>query len=263
MKNAIVGYDNKEGLNGNLQYFKTSLIKKAKNKDQVVVDLTQKCTEMLCVKENIFNIDIEKGDYKIFSSNKKNKFLCVYYNFLDDSFEEFLETIKELNGEKKIYIFSIDGKVDQNLFAGVADFEIEEIPQKILDIYKQLVKMNIPAKSDMIFADFDKAKVKIFTEKEKDDGARILRIVLEKLMQRIAQDSGINILKNNSKEEKCAILNDKLKSENIFSKVVWEENKTYLAVGNHASHGEYGEYDLKNVENFYRHTQKLIDSFNI
>lgn len=268
LEKVINGYKNPkgdkiEGLGGNLQYFKTSLIKKAKNRDQVVVDLTQKCTEMLCIRENIFNLDIEKEDYKIFSSNKRDKFLCVYYNFLDDSFADFLKEIGKLNGKKKIYIFSIDGKVDPSLFANVADFEIEEIPQKILDIYKQLVKMNIPVKVDMIFADFDKAKVKIFTEKEKDEGARILRIVLEKLMQRIAQDSGINILKNNSKEEKCAILNDKLKNENIFSKVDWQENKTYLVIGNHASHGEYGEYDLKNIENFYRHIQKLIDSFNI
>ena len=252
-----------EGLGGNLQYFKTSLVKKTKNRDQVRVDLTQKCTEMLCVKENIFNLDVEKEDYKIFSSNKKDKFLCVYYNFLDDSFTEFLEVIKKLQGKKKIYIFSIDGKTDPSLFAGIKDVEIEEIPQKILDIYKQLVKMNIPVKTETIFVDFEKAKVKIFEEKEKDDGARILRIVLEKVLQKIAQNNGVNILKNNSKEEKIAILNDKLKSENILSKLIWEENKTYLTIGNHASHGEYAEYDLKNVENFYSHIQKIIDAHNI
>lgn len=268
LEKVIKGYQNSkaenvEGLGGNLQYFKTALIKKTKNKDQVVVDLTQKCTEMLCVRENIFNFQLEKEDYKIFSSHKKDKFLCVYYNFFDDSFADFLKEIKKLSGKKKIYIFSIDGKIDQSLFAGVADAEIEEIPQKILEIYKQLVKMNIPVKAETIFADLDSAKIKIFTEKEKNEGARILRIVLEKLIQKIAQNNGISILKNNAKEEKCAILNDKLKSENIFSKVDWQENSTYLTIGNHASHGEYDEFDLKNVENFYGHLRKLIDSFNI
>jgi adenine-specific DNA-methyltransferase len=58
----------KEGLSGNLQYFKTDLIKKTKNKDQMRFDLTQKCTDMLCVKENIFNLEVQKEDYKIFSS---------------------------------------------------------------------------------------------------------------------------------------------------------------------------------------------------
>ena len=41
---------------GNLQYFKTDFVKKTKNRDQVKINLTKKCTEMLCVKENIFNI---------------------------------------------------------------------------------------------------------------------------------------------------------------------------------------------------------------
>ena len=84
----------KEGLGGNLQYFKTSLIKKTKNQDQVKVNLTQRCTEMLCVKENIFNLEKDRQDYKIFFSNKKDKFLCVYYNFLDGSFNKFFKEIK-------------------------------------------------------------------------------------------------------------------------------------------------------------------------
>ncbi|NTU66808.1 MAG: site-specific DNA-methyltransferase [Candidatus Moranbacteria bacterium] len=252
-----------EGLGGNLQYFRTDLVKKTKSKDQVRVDLTQKCTQMLCVKENIFNLESKQEDYKIFSSHKKDKFLCVYYNFLDDSFEDFLKEIKKLKGKKIIYMFSMDGTVDVSLFNDVDDFDIEEIPQKILEIYKQLVKMNVSVKADTIFSDLDKAKVKIFEEKEKDEGARILRIVLEKTIQKIAQRSGMNILKENAKEEKAAILNDKLKNENIFSKVQWEENKTYLAIGNHASHGEYSEYELKHAENFYKHVQALIESFNI
>lgn len=263
IKNAINGYKKVVGTGGNLKYFRTALIKKAKNKDQVRIDLTQKCTEMLCVKENIFNLEKETEDYKIFTSNKKDRFLCVYYNFLEDSFDDFLKEMQELKGKKIIYIFSMDGKVDKGLFSEIDDFEIEEIPQKIIDIYKQLVKMNIPVNADLIFSDFEKAKERIFTNKEKDDGARILRIVIEKVIQKIAQNNGLNILKNNTKEEKIAILNDKLKVEKLFSKVEWEENKTYIAIGNHAAHGEYSEYDLKNVENFYKHIQKLIDRHNI
>lgn len=144
-----------DGLGGNLQYFRTDLIKDTKNKDQMRIDLTEKCTEMLCVKENIFNFKIEKEDYKIFISNKGDKFLCVYYNLFDESFKEFLKEIKKLTGEKKIYMFSINGTTDKKLFASVKDCIIEEIPQKIIEIYKQLVKLNIPAKADTIFLEFD------------------------------------------------------------------------------------------------------------
>lgn len=253
----------KDGLGGNLQYFKTSLMKKTKNQDQVKVNLTQRCTEMLCVKENIFNFEKEGEDYKIFFSNKRDKFLCVYYNFLDDSFKNFLKEIKKLKGKKNIYMFSVENKVDKSLFARVDNFTIEAIPQKILDVYKQLVKMNIPIKTDVIFLELNKAKNKIFTDKEKDEGARILRIVLEKVIQKIAQNNSVNILNKNGKEEKISTLNDKLKHDKIFTHIEWEENRTYMGIGNYASHGEYDEYNSEQVENFYKHIQSLLNNFGI
>jgi adenine-specific DNA-methyltransferase len=255
--------DKKLGLGGNLQYFKTDLIKKTCNKDQMRINLTQKCTDMLCVKENIFNLETEHDDYKIFSSNQKDQFLCVYYNFYDESFDEFLKQVKKLKGQKKIYMFSMDGKIDKKLLAGISDFDLEEIPQKIIDIYKQLVKMNIPVKAETIFLDFEKAQKKVFEDKEKDEGARVLRIVLEKTLQKIAQKNAVAILDEKGKEQKITLVNDKLKDSKILTKVLWEENKTYLAIGNHASHGEYEEYDLKQVERFYKHVQELHNNFGI
>ena len=251
------------GSGGNLQYFKTDLIRQTKNKDQMRLDLTQKCTEMLCVKENIFNLYIDKEDFKIFSSNKGDKFLCVYYNLLDESFGVFLKDVKKLKGQKKIYMFSIDGRVDRKLFKSINDCDIEEIPQKIVEVYKQLVKMNIPVKTDTIFLEFEKANRKIFIEKEKDESARILRIVLEKTIQKIAQKNSVSIFKDNHKEEKIAVLNDKLKENKVFKQVQWEENKTYLTIGNNASHGDYGEYNLVQVENFYKYIQSLFNDFGI
>ncbi|WP_025209406.1 hypothetical protein [Hippea sp. KM1] len=247
----------------NLQYFKASLIKKSKNRDQVKIDLTQKATEMLCVKENIYNLEKEEEDYKIFSSNKKDRFLCIYYNFIDDSFSEFLEELKKLNGKKIIYMFAIDNKVDKSLFSELENFTIEPIPQKILDVYNQLVKMNIPIKAETIFIDLEKAKKQIFENEDKDTGAKILRVVLEKLLQKIAQLNQINILNEKGKEIKISSLNDILKAQNVLSQVEWQENQTYLAIGNHASRGEYDEYNLEQVKNFYKHIQSLIDKFNI
>jgi hypothetical protein len=62
-------------------------------------------------------------------------------------------------------MFSADGTVDRKLFFGIDGCVIEEIPQKIIDIYKQIVQMNIPVKSDTIFLEFEKANKKIFEEK--------------------------------------------------------------------------------------------------
>jgi len=239
------------------------MVKKSNNKDQVRLNLTRECTEMLCVKENIFNLELEKEDFKIYSSNKKDKFLCVYYNFLDNSFIEFIKEIKKLKGDKIVYMFSVDDTVDKNLFKGIKNLTIEAIPQRILDVYKQLVKMNIPVKKELIFLEINKAKIKIFEEKEKNEGARILRIVLEKTIQKIAQNSGLDIYSAKGKEEKISSLNDLLKKGKIITQVEWEETKIYLTIGNHASHGDYAEYDLEQAQNFYKHIQNLLNKFNI
>jgi len=251
-----------QGLDGNLQYFKTSLLKKSKNRHQTKLNLTNQCAEMLCVKENIFNIESSSDDYKIYASHDKAKHLCIYFNTIDDSFNQFMEAIKSIEGHKLIYMFSDNLHVDKEVFSDIDNCKIEAIPQKILDIYKQLIKMNIPIKVSTIFTDLAKAKKRVFVEKEKDDGASKLRIVLEKTIQKIAQNSGMAILKD-GKEHTVEYLNNNLKKEEIFSKVTWEENKTYMAIGNHAAHGDYDEYDLKQVENFYRYIQSLIDGFNI
>lgn len=268
LEKVIKGYRNLkgekiEGLGGNLQYFRTDFVRKNKNRDQVRIGLTGKCTEMLCVKENIFNLEKENENYKIFSSNKKDKILCVYYNFMEYGIPEFIDEIKKIKARKIIFMFSIDNEVDKKIFSGVKNFTVKAIPEEILEEYRRLNKLNIPANKDLIYFDFNKANKIIFKQKNKDDGARHLRIVLEKLIQKVAQINGMNILKISGKDEKTAWLNDKLKKDNIFSKVEWEENKTFLTIGNQAAHGEYDEYNLDQVENFYRHIQTLLNKFNI
>ena len=263
----IIGINNvdgvKAGLGGNLQYFKTGFVKKTRNRDQVKINLTHKCTEMLCLKENIFDLQIEEPDYKIFSSNTKKKHLCIYYNFIADSFADFLVELKELKGKKIVYMFSIEDRLEKSLFRGMGNINIEAIPQNILDVYKQLVKMNIPVKANVIHSDLTKAKKKIQTDKDKDDGARILRVVLEKVIQKISQDNGINILNSKGKEEKVSTLNDRLYNQKIITKIEWKSSSTCLAIGNDAAHGNYDDYDLKQVKIFYKHIHSLLNSYDV
>jgi adenine-specific DNA-methyltransferase len=250
------------GLGGNLQYFKTDLVKKT-TAVQTKLDITSKCTEMLCVKENIFNLEKEVEDWKIFSSNKKEKFLCVYYNFIEKSFDDFLTELKKIKAEKAVYIFSLSDELDEEIIAVVENASLEAIPQKILKVYEEWVKKNVPMRSDLILLEFQRAKERIFDQKDKEEGARLLRIVLEKTIVKISQQNGVEFLKENAKGEKTSILNDKLKGKNIFSKVQWEENKTFLAIGNYAAHGEYDQYELEQVKNFYKHVQALLSKFNL
>ncbi len=264
LKQVINGYSKRDGedtkgMQANLKYFKAELLAKSESYYQTKINLVNECTDMLCVKENIYNLEINKNDYKIFSSNDKSKYLAVYYNTVDNSLEEFLKALKNIKEEKVVYIFSETEEVDQAIFKGIKNFSVSPIPQKILNIYKELNKQNISPKTNTIFVDLEKAKKRIFAENDKDDGASKLRIVLEQIIEYIAYKNGFNLNDFSS----IARLNTKLKDDSIFTKVKWKEIETYLTIGNDASHGDYDNYEIKQVKEFYKFVQNLITEFGI
>jgi len=146
IKKVIDGYGNTAGIPANLRYFQTDFVEKKGSVSQLKIDLTRQCAEMLRVKENVFEaVKLKKQakNYKFFKNG--NKYLGIFFDFFTDP--EFTDFIAELNklpqeSEKSVYIFVLDGSASifADEFAGVANCEIKEIPQKILDIYKQLAR---------------------------------------------------------------------------------------------------------------------------
>ena len=144
IKKVISGYKDLKGkkieaVKGNLKYFKTSLVANKRNKDQLKIDITKRCTEMLCLKEGIFNLVKEETDYKIFKQS--NRYLAVYYDFANASLNELKEELNALKGEKVLYCFTVDNHgLDKANFRDWKNIRLEPIPQKILDVYKQIFK---------------------------------------------------------------------------------------------------------------------------
>ncbi len=146
IKKVIDGYGDNAPTPANLRYFQTDFVEKKGNASQLKIDLTRQCAEMLCVKENVFEaVKLKKQakNYKFFKND--DKYLGVFFDFFTDA--EFAGFIKELNilpkeAEKAVYVFVLDGSAGilADEFAGVANCEVKEIPQKILDIYKQLAR---------------------------------------------------------------------------------------------------------------------------
>jgi adenine-specific DNA-methyltransferase len=142
IKKAIFGYKDLEGnkyngLNGNMKYFVTSFVKRSFNQDQNKINITNKCTEMLCLKEGIFNISKEADDYRIFIQN--NRIMAIYYSFLNDSLKELKKQLDKMKGNKILYCFTLDAfGLDKNNFIEWDDVVLEPIPQKILDIYEEI-----------------------------------------------------------------------------------------------------------------------------
>jgi adenine-specific DNA-methyltransferase len=133
----IKGY--RKGYGGNLKYYSTSFVKNKSNKDQLKQDITQRCTQMLCLKEGIYTLLKETQDWKIFK--RDNRFLAVYYDFISSSLEDLKGEMIRLDGEKVMYYFTIDpAGLDRDQFIGWGKIRLEPIPQKILDIYRQIFK---------------------------------------------------------------------------------------------------------------------------
>ena len=137
IKNVIKGWNGNDGLGGSLKYFKTKFVKKNANGDDFKTRITNECTEMLCLREGVFN-EIKKSDqYRIFQQG--NKTLAVYYSLNRQSLPALKKELKEIDGEKILYCFTLDATgLSKTEFANWHRVTLEPIPQKILDVYKQI-----------------------------------------------------------------------------------------------------------------------------
>src|SRR3989338_3831692 len=136
------GYKNKDDkkikpLQGNLKYFKTAFVKNSISRDDLKIRITRECTEMLCLREGIFDEVKAKPDYHIFEQN--GRIMAVYYALEQDGLEQLKKELDRMKGEKILYCFTLDPLgLDKNDFVDWKGVSLEPIPQKILDIYEQI-----------------------------------------------------------------------------------------------------------------------------
>lgn len=137
IKNVIKGYQSNEGTGGHLKYFKTKFIKNSVNPDDFKKKITEECTEMLCLRENVFDEVVSKSDYRIF--RRGNKVLAAFYALERAGLKDLKKDLDKFDGDKVLYCFTLDPLgLDKKDFKGWTDVTLEPIPQKILDIYKQI-----------------------------------------------------------------------------------------------------------------------------
>ena len=135
LKNVILDENNST----NLKYYKTEFIENSNNRDQLYFDLTEKCIPMLCIKENTFIQVIKTDEFMIYRNYDDTKYTCVYFD-LFGNYESFIEKVKNINQEKKMYIFSLGDYVDEKKFNSINNYSIEPIPYKIVELYRTLAK---------------------------------------------------------------------------------------------------------------------------
>jgi len=142
IKKAIEGYKTPKGekimgLGGNLRYFKTAFVKNSLSQDDLKIRITNECTEMLCLREGIFDEIKANGHYRIFKTG--NRIMAVYYSLDRKGIVHLKKELDKLDGDKVLYCFTLDPLgLDKKDFDSWDNISLEPIPQKILDIYEEI-----------------------------------------------------------------------------------------------------------------------------
>ncbi|QQR93641.1 site-specific DNA-methyltransferase [bacterium] len=265
LEKVIKGYNKNgngefiEGLNGNLQYFKTDLIpvERIDNiNDQQRNKLTEKAGQMIAIKENTFE-EVETNQwYQIFENKDKSRKTAIYFR---ENMDEFESLVKKIGKTKTVlYVFSYS-RIDKKIFNYLGkNIVLEDIPEPILEIYKEInLTLRESVRRFNLNNEIIRAK-KHIDNSNKEDGARVLRICMEHITHEICFKNSIEF-----EGKKLSNLNDEIKRINIFDKIFWEKNKTFIVIGNNASHGDYTGFDLKDLQDFYDHIINMINTFNI
>jgi adenine-specific DNA-methyltransferase len=142
LKKNIKGYKKPSGksvlgIGGNLKYYKTDFVD-AEPTDRNKKGLVDKCTEMLCLKEDCFE-SIKKGsNFKIFKNNS-GKYLGIIYD--DTGIEPFKKEVEKIGKKLVVYVFSLDDSAREEEFEDIKKLvELKPIPAVILNVYKRIFK---------------------------------------------------------------------------------------------------------------------------
>jgi len=68
------------------------------------------------------------------------KYVAIYYDFPSRSLQNLADELAVLQGEKKLYYFSLDSNSKPNINFENLGVSIEPIPQKIIETYQNLMR---------------------------------------------------------------------------------------------------------------------------
>lgn len=139
---VINGYEDPKNnkivaLGGNLRYFKTAFVGAEPN-DKNKEKLTREATEMLCVREDTFELVKETKVIKIFRNNKQYTGIV----FDEDAIFTLKKEIVKIGGKWSVYIFSLgDDTFDDEFEDMKQKIIVSPIPEVILRVYRRLFKI--------------------------------------------------------------------------------------------------------------------------
>jgi adenine-specific DNA-methyltransferase len=130
IKNNVV---KKPGTGGNLKYYRTAFIPSTptdKNKEL----LTKEAVEMLCLRENTFDLVSENETIKIFSN--QDHYTGIIFDQL--SISKFKKIASKFGKPVSVYVFSLGDDDFADEFADMKKVKVCSIPEAILRVYRRI-----------------------------------------------------------------------------------------------------------------------------
>lgn len=157
LEKVISGYtkhsngEDVEGIPANLKYYRcdeSCFVTVSGSLDQLKTDFAREGTEMLCLREGVYDKIEEEFEnaeplYRIF--NHGNKFLCVFYDYMnEEGMQRFADKISKLKGKKIVYLFTLADEIyeedleEYGFFSDLEDTVVKPLPVEIVRTYKRL-----------------------------------------------------------------------------------------------------------------------------
>jgi len=146
IKAVIRGYKNKKGekvagIPSNLSYYQTDLVdieQIHKVPDEAKIRITYQAGEMIAVRENTLN-EVERNDWwQIFEG--KGKLVAIYFKEDKAKLAELIAKLEKKSLPTALYIFSW-GKNEYKGEYSSANIRVEDIPEPIIEVYKELNRL--------------------------------------------------------------------------------------------------------------------------
>ena len=141
LKKVIGGYknlkkENVAGLGGNLKYYNCDFVE-AEPTDRNKRKLVNESTEMLCIRENAFELVEDGSDFRIYKNS--DKYLGIV--FYEEAINDFKKAISKIKGHFNVYVFSLGDDPHEKQFADVKEkVTLCAIPEVILKVYREIFK---------------------------------------------------------------------------------------------------------------------------
>jgi len=143
--NGYIGKKTKiehKGLGGNLRCFKTEMIDIdhiSHVSDEQKIKLTYQAGEMIALREGTF-IEVEKDEWwQIFSDGAK--YAAIYFKEDKKKLNGLVRKLSKLKEKVVLYIFSWGKNEYKNEFIEYKNIKVEDIPEPIIEVYKEINRL--------------------------------------------------------------------------------------------------------------------------